>query len=135
MKSDENPAGWKVVGAPKAKKARGTQGNMFATRSITKPLTDAIKEEAESPTALADTPIGCTCSAPVNIRVDYNKVNGTITITTLEDTDTEQYMRNAEKMTEAISLAVDTDGSNYMLFRRVPTDVNLMVLAIFHDLC
>jgi len=106
---------------------------MFATRSIAKPLTDPIKNDAEIATALAATLIGRACSAPVSLQVNSNIVNGTITITIPAGTDAGQYMRYAEKMTEALNGAVETGASNYMPFRTVPTDVNMMVQGIFYD--
>jgi len=106
---------------------------MFATRSIAKPLTDPIKADAEIATALADTLIWCACSVPVNLQVNSNLVNGTITITIPAGTDAGQYMKYVEQMTESLNCAVETGGSNDMLFRRVPTDVNLMVRGIFYD--
>jgi len=76
---------------------------MFATRSIAKPLTDPIKADAEIATALADTLIWCACSVPVNLQVNSNLVNGTITITIPAGTDAGQYMKYVEQMTESIN--------------------------------
>ena len=131
-KSEESPAGWKIAGAARTKNSSPTRRKMFATRSTAKPLADPFKEEAEIAIALANTLTGCACSAPVNLQVNFNKVNGTITVTTPAGTDAGQYMRYAEKMTETLNLAVGTDGSSYMPFRTVPTDVNLMVHGIFY---
>jgi len=129
----DEPQGWKIAGPPKPRGAKATKRKMFATRMTAKPLADPAKEEAKIALSLADTLTRCECKSPVNMQVASNKVNGTITITTPPGTESAQYNKYFDKMTEALNGTLGEGEPKYMQFRRVPTDVSLMVHGIFYD--
>ena len=129
----EESHGWKTVGTTKTRATKMAKHKLFATRDTATPLADPTKEEAKIALALADILTQCGCKAPVNLQVSSNKVNGTITITTPAGTDSNQYIRYAEKMTETLNGTIGENDPKYLTFRRVPTDANLLVHGVFFD--
>jgi len=121
------------VGEPKSRKARAAKRKLFATRTTVEPLGNPANDEANIAMVLLSMLTDCKCNVHVNLQVTSNKVNGTITITTPRGTDSGQYIRYLEKLTEALNGTVGEDKPQFLPFRRVPTDVSLMVYGILYD--
>jgi len=114
--------------SPKPKQvANVARRKLFATRTTTKPLADPAREEARISLAVATVLTGCQCTAPTNLQVFSNKTNGTITLTAPAGTDSGQYAKYIDKITEALNGTINPDEPRYLLFRRAPTDVNVII--------
>ena len=108
--------GWKTVRTTKTRATKMAKRKLFATRDTAAPLADPTKEEAKITLVLADILTQCGCKVPVNLQVSSNKVNGTITIMTTTGTDSNQYIRYAEKMTETLNGTLGEDDPKYLTF-------------------
>jgi len=122
-----------MVGAKKSRSLRVARRKIFVTRALAKCLTGPIREEAKIPYPLVNKLKHCQCKAPVNLQVTSNKINGTISISTIPNTDAGQYSKYGEQMREALNEILAEDELKYLSFSRVPTDVSLMVHGIFYN--
>jgi len=103
---------------------------LFATRTTAKPLADPAREEARISLAVATVLTGCECKAPTNLQVFSNKTNGTITLTAPAGTDSGQYAKYIDKITEALNGTIGPDEPRYLPFRRAPTDVDVIIHGV-----
>ena len=126
-----NQGEWKKVeGLKRQSTATIAKRKIFATRITAKPLSNPVIDEARISMALSKVLVSCVCKAPTNLQVSSNRLNGTITITTPPGSDSGQYTRYLEKMTETLNEANPEGEPAYLPFRRVPTDVNVLVHGI-----
>jgi hypothetical protein len=103
---------------------------IFATRMEAKPLADPVREEAKIAVAVAATLTGCVCKAPTNLQVFSNKINGTITLTAPPGTDSSEYSKYLDKLTETLNKNLEADEPRYLPFRRAPTHVDVLVHGV-----
>ena len=99
---------------------------LFATRTTAKPLAVPAREEARISLAVPTVVMGCQCKAPTNLQVFSNQTNGTITLTTPASTDSGQYAKYIDKITEALNGTIGPDKPRYLPFRRAPTNVDVI---------
>ena len=91
---------------------------LFATRITAKPIADGTREEPRISLAIATVLMGCECKAPTNLQVFSNKTNGTITLTAPTGTDSGQYAKYTDKITEALNGTIDPHEAKYLPFPR-----------------
>ncbi|KAG0638602.1 hypothetical protein HOY80DRAFT_1047279 [Tuber brumale] len=129
-KVEEGPT---LLKPPNVKQAKGTesvQGKLFATRVTSKLLTNTTADEAKISVALSKTLLGYVCKAPIVLQVSSNRLNGTVTVTVVQGSDSGQYSRYFNKLTDTLNEFVTEGELAFLPFRRVPTDVNNLIHGI-----
>jgi len=129
QQANEQPEGKNNSQKP-AQTSNIAKRKLLATRITAKPLADPAGEEAKISLAVATVLTGCECKAPTNLQVFSNKTNGTITLTAPSGTDSGQYAKYIDKITEALNTSIGPEEPKYLLFRRAPTDVDVIIHGV-----
>ena len=127
----ENKEWTKVNNKKRPKKEQDvTKRKLFATRTTAKPFKNPAVDEARISVAIARTLLGCKCREPTSLQVSSNRFNGTVTLTVPNGSDSGQYSKYLNEMTKALNEALPDDEPEFLPFRQVPTDVNVLIHGI-----
>jgi len=132
-KEEAEPEGkeWMEVNNSHPKKERDmTKRKLFATRTTARPLKNPASDEARISVGIASVLVGCKHKEPTSRQVSSNRFNGTVMITVSNRSNSEQYTKYLNWVTEALNKAIPRYKLDFQPFRRVPTDVNVLIDGI-----
>jgi hypothetical protein len=103
---------------------------LFATRTVIAPVPEAKKLEPNVSIAIAKRLRECGCTAPVNLQVQFNQNNGTLSLTTAQGTGAAEYTKFLTPITEAVNGCLPDEEPKYNTFRRAPTDCQVVIHGV-----
>ena len=122
---------WTKVNKKRPKKEQDvTKRKLFATRTTSKPFKNPAVDEARISVAIARTLLGCKCEEPTSLQVSSNRFNGTVTLTVPNGSVSGQYTKYLGEITKALNGALPDDEPEFLPFRQVPTDVDVLIHGI-----